>query len=260
MNIVDTDTVTQDYFNRMDKCGMKMHIRGRTVIHRCNKEGCPQCGGKDNLIHRHRRSMVDRRTVNMSMSAGRSLVFTVPTECRKYFMSREGLNKFFKIVNRVIHKTFGVQVGEKKKKKGIERVYRLTKPVFATLHLFGDGPEYHPHINVIILEKYPSESLLFISKSELKQIKTSYKKALERSLKQEIDNVVVHYSYVDALYYAKKLIYYVTRPMQPEIPWKLAEQGNSELIGLLLKGLKGFQKIRFWGEMSNCKYKKVEGS
>jgi hypothetical protein len=250
------NNIIQDYFNRIDRCGEQMNIRGNTFIHRCKKQACHECGGENHPIHRNRRKAVHRRTANMSIISGRSLIFTVPMELRrKYFMSREGLNRLLKIVNRVIKKYFGIEVGEKKKKKGVVKIYRLDKPAIATLELFGKDNTYNPHINVIIFEKYPSASYLRISKTKLQQIKTSYKKALTGLLRQEIKEVVVHSKYVDNKFYTKKVIRYVTKPTKPETFEKLEEEGDTELITLLIQELKGFQYIRYWGKLSNCRYK-----
>ena len=245
----------QWYAEKIENCGYKILVGNRVINTRCKKLACPRCGGQNHFIHRSRMNSVERRIEDMSINYSRQLVFTVPFDLRtEYFMTRDSLNRLFKIVKRNIEKYFGELVRVKDQKKG-KYIYRLDKRVFATMHLFGDNPTYHPHINVVIFEEDASWNTLFIREDMLKAIRKSYQKALSSLLKKRIDEVVVHYQYKADSFSVKNGLWYVTQPFTPNLFQEIEISEDEELLYFLTVELKNFHFVRFWGNLANCKYR-----
>lgn len=218
---------------------------------------CPKCGGEGNLIHRKRYGAIMRRINMTNTKSLRQFVFTIPMNLRELFMTKDRLNKLFKIVERIIKKEFGVMVQERKTKKGIERKFNLEKAVVAILHLFGDKDySFNPHINVLIFEDSYKTNNLILSTEKLNMIKKSCEKALRGLLKTRVDNVVIHYSYKTKRK-IKSSIWYMTKPMKPEIvEYKLSMECDLRPMDLVMLELYNFRFIRFWGLLADSEYKK----
>lgn len=245
-----------NYLYRIKNCRSKIVVKDRLITSRCKKLVCPKCGGINHSIHKSRIKAVERRIEDKTFHYARQLVFTLPLELRReHFMTREGLNRLFDIVRRNIDKYFGVLVKVKNKEKG-KNVYRLDKHVMATLHLFGEGHAYHPHINVMIFEETGSWHSLKINRDKLTAIKKSYQKALSSLLKKSINEVVVNYQYTSDQEAVKREIWYITKSFQPDFFDAIKFEEDFELMHLLTVELKQFHFVRFWGKLSNCKYKK----
>jgi hypothetical protein len=245
-----------NYLFRIKNCRSKIVVKDRLITIICKKLACPKCGGINHSIHKSRINAVERRIKDKTFNYARQLVFTVPFELRREnFMTRDSLNRLFNIVKRNIENYFGVLVKVKNKKKG-KKVYRLDKHVMATLHLFGEDHTYHPHIHVMIFEETASWHSLQIDSDSLTAIKKSYQKALRSLLRKSIDEVVFHYQYTSEQEAVKRGIWYDTKSFQPDFFEAIKIEEDYELMHLLTVELKQFHFVRYWGNLSNCKYKK----
>jgi hypothetical protein len=245
-----------NYLFRIKNCRSKIVVKDRIITSKCKKLACHKCGGINRSIHKSRIKAVERRIKDKTFNYARKLVFTLPHELtREHFMTREGLNRLFNIVKRNIEKYFGTFVRVKNKKKGKD-VYRLDKHVMATLHLFGKSHTYHPHIHVMIFEETGSWHSLQIDSDGLTAIKKSYQKALSSLLRKSIDEVVFHYQYIIEQEAVKREIWYDTKSFQPDFFEAIKIEEDFELMHLLTVELKQFHFVRYWGNLSNCKYKK----
>ena len=245
-----------NYLYRIKNCGTKILTGSGLISTKCKKQACPKCGGINHSIHTSRIKAVEKRIEDKTFNYSRQLVFTLPLELRReHFMTREGLNRLFDIVRRNIEKYFGVLVKVKNKEKG-KNVYRLDKHVMATLHLFGESHTYHPHINVMIFEETGSWDSLRIDSAKLTAIRKSYQKALSSLLKKSINQAVFNYQYTTDQEAVKREIRYVTKSFQPDFFEAIKLEEDFELMHLLTDELKQFHFVRFWGKLSNCKYKK----
>lgn len=179
-------------------------------------------------------------------------------------MSREGLDGLINVVRRIIEKEFGTLVKEKEAKHGKKKFYNLNKPVAASLELVGNhwidyrtdpDPQipYNPHINVLIFEDIKKGNSPRIDPKKLERLKRSYQRALQGLLRTRIDKVDIHYSYK---YEVSESIWYVTKPMHPEICGILGRKGDLRLSDFLMIGLSNFRFIRLWGSLANSEYKK----
>jgi hypothetical protein len=227
-------------YNRMYACGKTAALMSteqfQDYLHRldCKKPWCKRCGGKGGKIHKARKQAV-RRRLNLEAYDLRQFVFTVPEEYRKNFQSRFGLNQLFSAVNRIIKKRFGKECG-----------------AVSYVHLFGDkdGSVFNPHINVHVREKCGVR--LKVDESFLGGIRTSWKKALIGMGCTGIKLVDVHYSFRIKMTHKAHSVKYMSRPTWDA---ETLETMNDELKQFLLLDLKGFQYIRFWGELANCNYR-----
>jgi hypothetical protein len=173
-------------------------------------------------------------------------------------MGREELNRFFKIVKRIIERFFGVVTKEKKAKHGVRRIYSLNnKKVVATLHLFGkDDSDFNPHINVLIFEDDSTGGSLRISLKKLQEIKEAYRIALRYFLGVDIERIVIHYKYHQGLRAIEQCIWYMTIPLNLKTFWNLYRKRDLGIIYLIMYELSGFRHLRFWGRLANSEYKK----
>jgi hypothetical protein len=115
------------------KCGKEIMTDGRIITRRCKKMFCPKCGGYGKRNHKRASKAIMKRVKSIDDKFIRYMTFTMPMNLRPYFETRDMLQRFFDIVQRIIKKEFGVLSRNKKKKKGIERIYSLDKAVVATL-------------------------------------------------------------------------------------------------------------------------------
>lgn len=206
----------------------------------CRKHWCPICGGKEGTIHKNRKhaifDRVDVRKFNL-----RQLVFTIPQEHREYFKSRYALNQALCSAKNLCKKYFGKE-----------------SAMIGTLHLFGDSttenPDndltYHPHVNVQIIEA--KNVRLKLESETLDKIRESWRRSLIGMGLTGIKVVNFDYEFKIKLKSKFHAMKYFCRPT-----WgakQIEKTEDEELKELLVLGLKGFQYIRFWGALSNCKY------
>lgn len=200
-------------------------------------------------MHYRRTYSIRRRIGVTSNKFLRQIVFTVPVEIRPHFKSKEMLNRLCNSVRRIIEKEFGKFVGQKKKS---EASYSLNKKVFASVELFGSqSTDYHPHVNVLILESARKEKKI-ISSLQLSRIKKRYKAALQKLTHNRLQEVIVHYSYHDTSERLEDAIRYIVKPMNPD----LMNHIDTNTRDFLMMDMVGFKFVRFWGEASNSSYLK----
>ena len=171
-------------------------------------------------------------------------VFTVPSEHREIFKSKEGLNRLFGSAKRILAKEH----------PGTGQI--------AYMHVVGDESiDFHPHVNVHVM--IPGNVRVCPPTGEkdlqLNRIKSSWARALRAHgcLGVKDGSVVVHKSFVaqkDS--YKKKLhrIKYMSRTIDNSYLDKWKECGDYSMIEFTIKELRGFRYIRYWGELSNSRY------
>ncbi len=247
------------YFGQMDVCEESpFNITGRYLHYKCRKLMCHKCGGYNHSLHRKKYKLVKKRIDGLDIPYLRQIVFTIPEHLRKkHFLTKDGLNKLFGVVKRLIRREFGELVEERRTKNGIKKKYRLDKKVVAFLHLFGRTGSFNPHINVLIFENNLKGNSLKLSMEKIEGIKKSYHRALQASLNETLPELVVDYSYRIGKKNVRTSIWYMSTPLDPEIPENIITiDFDIEMMDLMVLELRRFQHIRFWGQLSNSEYKK----
>ena len=204
----------------------------------CRKHWCPICGGNGGKIHQHRKKAIFQR-VDLTKYNIRQFVLTIPENIRSSFMSRYGMNQLFKAANRLMKKYFGKDAA-----------------MIAYIHLFGDEKEdksgnqlkFHPHVNVHIFEE--TYIKLKLDQETLEKIKVSWMKAL-KGMGHDVEIIDIQYLFKLKIREKRHAVKYMSRPTWGK---EQIEEAKQEIRELLILGLKGFQYLRFWGALSNCKY------
>jgi|GEM_PF-3279630 len=256
-------------------------LNNKELYHRkleCLKPWCATCGGKNGLLHQNRIEAVNKRLPEVEQIALRQFVFTIPCEMRRYFFCKDSLNHLFGIVQRVIEKAFGIEVGKPAKDGEIK--YQLDKGVIAYLHLIGGhdsdiNRKFHPHVNVHVIEvksALNSEEDLWLSGAELQAIKNNFRKALKSyaayigakinedagtmsRIYKKINVADVHYKHKYTYVEVANAINYMTEPLSHAYFDELQQEKQNPLLELLILGLKRFRVIRYWGSISDHRYK-----
>ena len=214
----------------------------------CKKAYCPICGGKDGKIHKSRQHSVFSR-VDLEKYNIQQLILTMPLEVRLKFQNLVNLNSLIGKSKKLTEKFFGVPVFNK---YGKFVRFKMKNGVIFNMHLVGDKKLglFNPHINIQILIDKKENPL--VSKLKLQEIKDAWLKIL-----QEFDSSLFR---ADAHYSVRRLmreklgsIKYMCKSWGVENYAAIGE--NEALKKFLVLELSGFQYIRFWGSLANCKYK-----
>jgi hypothetical protein len=213
----------------------------------CRKSWCPVCGGKGGKIHNSRLHAILSRADFMKYNL-RQFVFTVPESLRDLLIDRKNLSKVIKSLKNIIEKFFGEPQFDK---LGWVKKHKLEKGVVCYFHAFGDEAPgvYKPHFNIHVFENKTVR--LKLEAAELELIKKSWLKEL-RKIDKNIDIVDVHYSFRNNVKKNVHSIKYMAKP------WGAADYAaidNVDLKKFLVSKMCGFQYLRFWGSMANCKYR-----
>lgn len=234
----------------------------------CNKWWCPTCGswrdstGKIHVGHiqRERRKSIyarlnggfeilDKNDFSVLKSILDNItmvqyVFTVPFEYRCRFDSKDGLNRLFGSVKRIMSKYY----------PGTAQI--------AYMHVTGDESiEFNPHVNVHIfiegdVRVCPPKGKI---DKQLYQIKMSWARALRgHGCAVDGNRVDIHKSFVAMKDTFKKKLHrikYMTKTIDQGLLLQWRMYGRQDMIDLTVKKMRGFRYIRYWGELSNTKYK-----
>jgi len=242
----DEADVENRYFMSMANCN---------YYYKCKRLLCSNCGGKGNIINKKRYAHVMTKISQFDYDFVRQFVFTVPKTMRGIFWSREGLNIFFKAVNSVMKKEFGEVSRTREAKKGTEKYYNLSRPVIAILHIFAKDDSFNPHVNVLMFENGSETNKPRLPQEQLARIKETYKRALIRSTGMKIEEVAFHYRYKVSVKDIKNCIGYMTAPFAPDLCKSYDLLETFRVIDFIVQDLKGFSYIRYWGALSNNKFK-----
>jgi len=212
----------------------------------CRKSWCPVCGGKGGKIHNSRLHAILSRA-DFNKYNLRQFVFTVPASMRDFLANRENLSKAIKSLKSVIEHFFGEPQFDK---LGWVKRYKLEKGVVCYFHAFGDELPgvYKPHFNIHVFESKTVK--LKLEAAELELIKKCWLKEL-RKLDLNIDIVDVHYSFRNNV---KKNVHSIKYMAKPWGAVDYAAIDDIDLKKFLVSEMSGFQYLRFWGSMANCKY------
>ncbi|MEI7480427.1 MAG: hypothetical protein WCJ59_02255 [bacterium] len=212
----------------------------------CRKWWCPVCGGKGGKIHNSRLHAILRR-FSLSQYNARQFVFTFPENFRLILRNRKNLSLAAGFLKNIIEKEFGE--AELDKNGWVKRYYLKKGSIFYT-HLFGERPGiYEPHFNVHILED--KKEKLKMSPDRLGRIKKAWLEKL-KYFDESIAVVDVHYSFTTS---DKKLghrLKYMCRPASAADNEAITDDS---LRDFLMVEMSGFQHLRFWGSLANCKYR-----
>lgn len=212
----------------------------------CRKPWCPTCGGKNGKIHKKRLHAILNR-IDVEQINLRQIVFTVPEALRYAVSSNDGLNFLFQAAKRVISKHFGNP--ELDRFGHIKRYNLKDIGVIAYLHVFGETEGvFKPHINIHIKTK--KDQLMKLSKAKIEAIRESWLHEMKK-LDAKTEIVDIHYSFRNSARRNMHAIKYMSRP------WSAADldAASRGIQRLLVMDLTGFQYLRFWGVLSNCRYK-----
>jgi hypothetical protein len=217
--ILQTDD-DEDYYHQLD----------------CRKAWCPRCGGRGGKVHQARKRAI-RDRIDITNCNLRYFVFTVPERYRILFKHRAGINQLFRGVRGLIKRYFGSEAG-----------------AVAAVHLYGDKDvgKFNPHINVIMSETL--EKKLKITPEKLGRLRESWRRSLIGMGCVGCVVADVYYQFRLTLPQKGHCIKYVVRPTWDKET--LGKVDDEEKYFLVLE-LKGFQYLRFWGAMANCKYREV---
>jgi len=221
----------------------------------CRKHWCPHCGGKQGTIHKSRKKAV-RNRVDLDKYNILQFIFTVPADQRQIFQNRRKLSGLMDSAKALISRFYGTPVAWDRE-SGQEKKWSLDRGAISYLHLFGDpdrsGTEsgvFHPHVNIQIFE--PIGVKLKQSPEIVEKIKLSWGRAL-RGHGCQLDDLAqnVHISYALKDWQKGNKIKYMCKP------WAAGnlEAAETAIKRLLVVEMKGFQYLRFWGALANCKYK-----
>lgn len=213
----------------------------------CRKSWCPVCGGKGGKIHNSRLHAILKR-VNPEKYNLRQFVFTVPEQLREILKTRENLEKLVQLAKKTIEKFFGDPVFDA---AGHVKKYKLKNGVIEYLHLFGDEAPgvFKPHVNIHIFED--KKVRLKLDASVLDSIKKYWLKKL-KIFDETLSIADVHYCFRDSVRKNVHSLKYMARPWSST---DYSEIQDENLKRLLVLDLSGFLYVRFWGNMSNRKYK-----
>jgi hypothetical protein len=212
----------------------------------CRKHWCPVCGGKGGKIHDSRLHAILNRA-DFNKYNLRQFVFTVPASIRDLLANREDLSKVIKSLKSVIEHFFGEPQFDR---RGDIKRYKLNKGVIFYFHAFGDEVPgiYKPHFNIHVFENRTVKLKLEVAELEL--IKKCWLKELKK-LDENIDVVDVHYCFRNNIKKNIHSVKYMAKPYGVG-DWEMIE--DEKLKYFLAVEMKGFQYLRFWGSMANCKY------
>lgn len=216
----------------------------------CGKEYCPVCGVKGSKVHLKRVKKAMSRLNHIEKFS--TLTVTVPKEFSEIFLERSKLDSFYKA--------------------GIRIAKEIGEGGFARIHFFGDKKEtwleLHPHLNLLIVDGG------YLEYEKLEDIKKSMGRSFRAIIGQDV-LVNLHYQF-----YRKQgdvwldsrgnkckgnilrhKVKYITRATVGYERIKELEFGLRSSLLELLEGDKDSHKrillMRWWGNMSNNKYKKT---
>lgn len=206
-----------DYYKRVD----------------CFKWWCPDCGRPGGAIHTDRKAGVYERVDVDKAYALRQLIFTVPSEFRDVFMSKKGGNQLCSAAKRIVMRFFP------------DRGY------IGYFHAFGDRRlgTYAPHVNVHVVEL--ESCRLKISDDKREGINQAWLRALRGLGCSGLSVVNVRYSWRRGRPAIMHAVRYMTRP----IGLDHLEYMDDETKRALVIDMKNYKYLRFWGLLSNKKYK-----
>ena len=212
----------------------------------CRKWWCPVCGGKGGKIHNSRLHAILKRFALDQYNA-RQLVFTVPENFRFILSNRENLSKAVSLLKVLIEKEYGEPEFDN---HGWIKRYNLKKGAIFYTHLFGEIPGlYKPHFNVHILED--KKEKLRMSPDRLERIKKAWLEKL-KYFDESVSVVDVHYSFTTSNKTLGHRLKYMCRPASAADNEAITDDN---LRSFLMVDMSGFQHLRFWGSLANCKYK-----
>lgn len=194
----------------------------------CMKPFCPSCNKKGGRIAKKRIQAVYRRLPEKLKGIFlRQWVFTVPEKLREGFQSRDRLNQLIRSATKII--------------KGLYPDHGWVVYV----HVTGEGGLYHPHVNFHVIEE--TGARWKESPERIEMAKRRWKMALTGIVGESIgqDQVVVEYGFRSRRYKMVHAIKYMSRAFF---------EYSDEMVDFLADELKGFQFLRFGGNMRNQRY------
>lgn len=242
---------------RVSLCGDYVnHFQGQETgldyFHRlfCYDSTCSVCNSKGGMIHK-RRNLRIREKIKKSYGVLdglglRKFVFTLPSDIRSEFLSRDALNAFFCIIQDVM------------------KPFYPDRLICRSIHLFGDKDLiFKPHINAYIVERLDvvGSCKMKLEADVLASVKSAYLSALNRA-GYDIAGVVVNYKFTLNVKQFFHGIRYFSRPCPDyNILMKLADENPALYDFLISDEMKGFMFIRYSrGSVAPYQYKAGDGS
>lgn len=268
-------SVLEEFFKKDACLKMSVHMEGAvsgdSYLHpiKCGKWWCPRCGtyhgGKKGLIQRDRQQAVYAR-----LNGGNHIltpedyrnfienvikkitviqyVLTVPEDERVRFKSKLGINQLLGSARRLIEK---IHPGA---------------GMIAYVHLYGDkSTKFNPHVNVHVILKGSVRVIPEDGDLSLDRLKKGWVNALRGHGCQieGVQGVDIHKSFIDGSARGKKPGYiqilhrikYMTKPIDQKYLETWKKSNDYEEIRFTVSELKGYRYLRYWGALSNSKYK-----
>lgn len=268
---LDPDEFINRELNKVLGCGSTaLGLEGIESLSRyysfifCMRWFCRECGSKGGRIHKKRVNGV-RNKISAALGVAeeelmkvfdlRQVVFTVPVEWRKKFLSRKAINALYGMAERIIKAEFPGKLSV---------IY---------FHAFGEkNPDfYHPHMNVHILEEKGQR--LELGPDVIARLKKKWYKALVHygcrkeelgvsSVEEGIRMMNVHYSFQTAPGKKAHRIKYMCRPWPGFVNYQAVKK-DPVLKALFLGekgkgGMQGFQYVRYFNGFRKAGEKDID--
>jgi len=230
-----------DYINesyRIENCGQTfVHLKcseGHSKYARmhCNREYCPTCGQKGSRLHKKRTTRAMDRLIWAPVLG--YVVFTLPDEVSQ---SRPDIDTL-KLLS--------------------TKAWELVKEVFDTTggmartHLMGNAlGKLHIHIN-ILFPILNNTGTGMISKEKLDRLRRSWTNFINKHYNKEYPNINVNYNFATTRRKIRHKIRYVVRPVVNSLEFYSLKDDERHYI----LSLTGWHNTRWFGNLSNAKYKK----
>lgn len=228
-------------------CGS--YMRGRRLIKgEIQKERIKSVYARLNAGYEvHDKDMLGSLLKTLSKVTVLQYVFTVPETERFRYMSKDGLNQLFCSAKKILTSTYA------------------NAGMISTMHVVGDNStKFHPHVNVLVflqgdVRVMPREGAQDMM---LEKIKMRWARALmghgsQIDLKAKGFGVNVYKNFAKMGDVKRKLhmIKYITKPIDQKYMEKWIDEDNHGMITFTVRELKGFRYVRYWGMLSNSRFK-----
>lgn len=197
----------------------------------CHKEYCPRCGKEDSLLHKRAKARALDRLIWCDVLG--YMVFTLPREVSDSMPSKEQLSEMEKEAGRIVQDNFS------------------TPGCMVRTHLMGEE-NWHLHIHANVLfpivgTNYKGE----VPQETLCNVRQRWTMFVNKTFNLDLNTTNVHYKFATSMRRKRHCIKYVTRPVVTATKFlSLLNEAKDWYLSL-----RGWHNTRWYGQLSNCKYK-----
>jgi len=222
---------------KISSCGLKAislkcpNGHQKIVRTTCHKEICPRCGQKGSLAHKKRYLRALDRLLWAPVLG--YIVFTLPREVSELMPDKKQLSKIEKKAVRIVQDNFN------------------TPGCMARAHFMGEEIEHlHLHINVL----FPitdTNGRGKVPQTTLNEIRRQWTEFINKTFNLDKDITNIFYKFATSPVKMRHKIKYVTRSVVvAEKFLSLSSEAKHWYLSLA-----GWHNTRWYGQLSNCKYK-----